>query len=217
MVLAGGQGLRMGGADKGLLSLHGIPLAAHVMQRLQRQHGQWVQTVAVNANRNRSTYGQWGVAVWTDLPERAGEGPLSGLLSGLRHAPTPWLLTSPCDVPLLPLNLADRLVAALQSPAGAAAQAATVGVRPAPNPASAPSPGLRLHPLCSLWSVDLADDLDAFLRAGGRRVQDWLASVPHRTVLWDANDAASGVFHNVNSPDDLAALAAARPPPPSGT
>ena len=81
LVLAGGQGRRMGGQDKGLLTLHGQALAARALQRLAPQVG----PTAVSANRHLADYQALGVPVWSDtLPDQPG--PLAGLLTGMTHA-----------------------------------------------------------------------------------------------------------------------------------
>ena len=97
LVLAGGRGTRMGGVDKGLQSFNGLPLALHALLRLRPQVGE----ALINANRNLAAYESFGVPVWPDvLADYAG--PLAGFLTGLERCETPWLLTVPCDTPLLP-------------------------------------------------------------------------------------------------------------------
>ena len=114
MVLAGGRGSRMGGADKGLQNFNGIPLALHTLMRLQMQEGQRVGDFMINANRNLGAYEAFGVLVWpdnlADFP-----GPLGGFLTGLERCETPFLLTVPCDTPRLPLDLAERLATAFDA------------------------------------------------------------------------------------------------------
>jgi molybdopterin-guanine dinucleotide biosynthesis protein A len=108
LVLAGGRGSRMGGVDKGLQNHMGAPLAMHALMRLGPQVGQ----LMVNANRNLGAYEAFGAPVWPDAnPDYAG--PLSGFLAGLEHCDTPYLVTVPCDSPLFPLDLVQRLAAAL--------------------------------------------------------------------------------------------------------
>src|SRR6187401_2474730 len=107
VVLAGGRGSRMGGADKGLQNFRGIPLALHTLLRLGPQVGE----AMVNANRNLAAYESFGVPVWPDgLADYAG--PLAGFLTGLERCETPWLLTVPCDTPLFPNDLVARLAEA---------------------------------------------------------------------------------------------------------
>ena len=107
LVLAGGRGSRMGGVDKGLQDHRGIPLALHALRRLQPQVG----TAMLSANRNLPDYEAMGVPVWSDSIEGYA-GPLAGLLTGLEHARTDWLVTVPCDTPDFPSDLVDRLAEA---------------------------------------------------------------------------------------------------------
>ena len=110
LILAGGRGSRMGGADKGLQNWRGMPLATHALLRLAPQVGE----VMVNANRNLGAYESMGVPVWPDtLADYAG--PLAGFLTGLERCETPYLVSVPCDSPLFPLDLVERLAAALEA------------------------------------------------------------------------------------------------------
>src|SRR5260221_1425552 len=104
MVLAGGQGRRMGGVDKGLQPLHGKPMVAAVLARLAPQ----VDEILINANQNLADYGRFGYRV---VPDAIGgfAGPLAGLHAGLGEATHEVVLTVPCDLPFLPMDLSARL------------------------------------------------------------------------------------------------------------
>ena len=85
LILAGGQGRRMGGIDKGLKHFLGTPLALHALRRLSPQAGR----VAISANRNLATYEAMGVPAWPDpsnetwIDEAVNDpGPLAGPLAG---------------------------------------------------------------------------------------------------------------------------------------
>ena len=189
LVLAGGQGRRMGGQDKGLLTLHGQALAARALQRLAPQVG----PTALSANRHLDLYETLGVPVWPDtLADQPG--PLAGLLTGMTHAQTPWLASVPCDCPDFPADLVARLAAAAQ------AQPADLAVAVAPAPDEAGNWAPKLHPVFCLARTALRKDLAAYLSQGGRRVRDWLGR--HRTVEVAFDDGAA--FLNVNTPEDLA-------------
>src|SRR3954463_3719960 len=110
VVLAGGQGSRMGGVDKGLQPFRGKPMVAHVLERLAPQ----VATILVNANRNVEAYAAFGHRVIADEIEGFA-GPLAGFERGLAHASAPLIVTAPCDSPFLPVDLVARLRAALES------------------------------------------------------------------------------------------------------
>jgi molybdenum cofactor guanylyltransferase len=108
VVLAGGRGQRLGGQDKGLVTIQGQPLITHILARLRPQ----AATIFINANRNIDVYAEFGVAVITDTTPDY-RGPLAGLAVALRACPSPYLLCVPCDAPLFPLDLGARLFAAL--------------------------------------------------------------------------------------------------------
>lgn len=189
LVLAGGRGQRMGGADKGLQTLHGRPLAAHVLARLAPQTG----ALVISANRNAAAYAAlgapWRAPVLADtLPDFPG--PLAGLLAGLREARTEWLLSAPCDSPWLPADLAARLSAA------ALAQRADIVTATTSNAAGEVS----LHPVFALVRTSLADDLAAFLAAGERKVRAWYA----RHTAAEVAFADERAFYNINSLQELA-------------
>lgn len=191
LVLAGGRGMRMGGADKGLQALHGEPLAAHVLKRLAPQAG----ALLISANRHPEAYAAlgapFGATVVADtLP--GFPGPLAGLLAGLRAAGSAYVLSAPCDTPGLPDDLGTRLAHALDS---SEADIATVTTCDAQGQVS-------LHPVFALLRTDLADDLSAFLDAGERKVRAWYAR--HKTVEVAFTDERA--FYNINSLQELADL-----------
>src|SRR5687767_9816016 len=104
VILAGGQGSRMGGIDKGLRDFRGRPLVGHAIERLAPQ----VDELLINANRNPEAYARFGYPVIADeIPGFAG--PLAGFERGLAHARGDLVVTAPCDSPFLPADLVERL------------------------------------------------------------------------------------------------------------
>lgn len=195
LVLAGGQGSRMGGIDKGLQTFHGTPLAQNALQRLQQQQGQALAGCLLNANRHLEHYAHWGVPVVPDtLPDYAG--PLAGLLSGLTHCTTPWLLTVPCDAPRFPLDLLARLAQALDSTAG------DLAVACAPDPAGQ----LRMQPVFALVPVRLRADLEHWLAEGGRKAGAWLTRHTVVRVPFDQPGDDPLAFSNANTLAELQTL-----------
>ncbi|WP_230517221.1 MULTISPECIES: gephyrin-like molybdotransferase Glp [unclassified Janthinobacterium] len=194
LILAGGLGTRMGQRDKGMLCLHGQPLARHVLQRLAPQVGQ----LAISVHADAGDYARFGLPVWPDaLPGQLG--PLAGLHSGMRHAGTPYLLTVPCDSPLLPPDLAARLAAGLTQDNADLAIAVTEELDPATG-----STVRRPHPVFCLVKTSALPQLDSYLRGGERRMRTWHGPLRLAEVLFENN----GAFGNINTPDELAALQA---------
>jgi molybdopterin-guanine dinucleotide biosynthesis protein A len=182
IVLAGGQGRRMGGVDKGLVALCGRPMVAHVLERFAPQVG----TVLINANQNLDRYAAFGYPVVRD--EIGGyAGPLAGLHAGLAHATGEFVATVPCDSPFLPADLVARLHAAL---AGAGAQLAVARTFDQP------------HPVFCLVRRDVLPHLSAFLEGGGRKIDAWYATLAVVEVPFD--DVVEA-FRNINTADELTA------------
>ncbi|MCE9682852.1 molybdenum cofactor guanylyltransferase MobA [Halomonas alkalisoli] len=183
LILAGGQGRRMGGRDKGLEPFAGRPLVAHVRARLEGR----VASVWINANRHHETYRGLAERVVADI-EGDYQGPLMGIYTGLRTAETPWLLVVPCDTPALPMDLVERLVAGIGEGDIAVAH-----------------DGERLHPVVALLRVSLADDLEAALAGGERKIDRWYAR--HDWYRVDFSDCPES-FTNLNTEDDKQRLEA---------
>lgn len=179
VVLAGGLGRRMGGADKGLVDYRGSPLAARVIAGFAPQ----VDEVLVSANRNPDAYAAFGYPVLADVfPDFAG--PLAGLHAALVAARHPLVASVPCDSPFFPADLVARLRAALLASDAPLAVAAAGG---------------RLHPVFSLCRREVVADLEAYLAGGGRKMMEWQARVGRVEVEFPDPDA----FRNLNTPDDL--------------
>ena len=188
LILAGGRGSRMGGVDKGLQPHLGVPLALHALGRLTPQVGK----VMINANRNLASYESMGVLVWPDeVPDYAG--PLAGILAGLAHCETPYLVTVPCDTPNFPLDLVERLVQGLVDIDGEMAMAFT-------REGGVP----RRQPVFSLMTISLRNSLAAFVGSGQGNVGFWASQQRCAQVVFEDGSA----FFNANTLADLAQLQA---------
>jgi molybdenum cofactor guanylyltransferase len=180
VILAGGEGRRMGGADKGLVEYRGRPLIEWGLAVLVPQ----VDELVISANRNLDAYAAYGHRVLPDtLPDYPG--PLAGVLAAMQAVAADWLLVAPCDTPHLPADLASRLLSAARREGVPLAVAADAG---------------RTHHSCFLVRTDQRDHLAAFLGRGERAVRHWQAGLASTTVQFDA-----ACFANVNQPQDLGA------------
>ena len=178
VVLAGGQGRRMGGVDKGLQVLRGKPMAQWALERLAPQ----VDEILINCNQNLDAYARFGHRL---VPDEIGgfAGPLAGLHAGLKAASTPLVVTVPCDSPFLPADLVSRLKDRLGE-----------------NDLAVAKTGDQAHPVFSLVRSQVAPNLEAFLRSGGRKIDAWYASL--RTVEVSFDDEADA-FRNINTLEEL--------------
>lgn len=185
LILAGGRATRMGGVDKGLVLFNHKPLIAHVIERLQTR----VDAIIINANRELETYRTLGYQVLMDeIADFAG--PLAGIQLGLKHATSEYLLTTPCDCPLLPADLCEKLLDAIKT------HHADIAIATSHN---------NDHPVIFLCKKSALASLDSYLQQGGRKVSTWQKSLPHVYVDFSVMPDA---FSNINTPDELNLLAA---------
>src|ERR1043166_3141267 len=178
VVLAGGQGRRMGGVDKGLQPLRGKPMAQWALERLAPQGGENL----INSNQNPEPHPPLG---HPPVPDETGgfAGPLAGLHASLKAAAHPLVVTVPCDSPFLPSDLVSRLKQHLREKDLAVAK-----------------PGDQPHPVFSLVRRSVLGNLEAFLRSGGRKIDAWYASLATVEVSFD--DEADA-FRNINTLEEL--------------
>ena len=194
LILAGGRAQRMGGIDKGLIPFHGKPLIESAINRLKPQ----VSTILINANRSITKYSYYGYPVLMDeTPDFSG--PLAGFSIGLKHCKTPYLLTSPCDSPLLPTDLAKNMAIELEEnnlELVFASSKETDGK-------------IWAQPVFCLMKSSLQDSLNAFLNNGDLKIDRWFKELRSGTVVFENPQA----FANVNTPEELAALERISPCP----
>ena len=187
LILAGGRAQRMGGIDKGLIPFHNKPLIESAIAKLKPQ----VQMIVINANRNITKYAGYGYPVIMDeTPDFSG--PLAGFSVGLKACKTPYLLTSPCDSPLLPNNLAELLSTEMER-----------GDFQLVYASSKEADGkVWAQPVFCLMHANLQDSLTSFLLKGDLKIDRWFKELRSSTVIF--NDPQ--VFANVNTPEELKSL-----------
>jgi len=192
LLLAGGQSRRMGGGDKALRLLNGIPLLDRVIERLRPQ----VDALVLNANGDPARFARFALPVVADsVPGFAG--PLAGVLAGLDWAASqrpdyPYVVSVATDTPFLPADFVARLAEGLDEARADLACAASGG---------------RAHPVFGLWPVRLRDDLRrAVVDQAIRKVDLWTAR--HKVATVSFSDQPVDPFFNANRPEDLETAAA---------
>lgn len=178
VILAGGMSRRMGGDDKGLIELLNKPMIKHIIDRIIPQ----VKEIMISANRNLTRYASFGYPVFND--EKSGYlGPLAGIITTMAKTKADYLLVVPCDCPLLPLDLVDRMLAQIEN------QNAELAVA---------SDGKREHPVIMLLKTNLRQSIKIFLNSGERKVGLWYAN--HHYVVTEFSEQPNA-FMNVNTPE----------------
>ena len=179
VILAGGQGRRLGGQDKGLIEFDGRLMIEILIERLQGQQ----LDILINANRNQATYQSYDYPVIGDELEDY-QGPLAGFASAMASVKTRYILTLPCDSPMLADNFSDRFIETQDREE---------------SPICVAHDGERLQPVYALIDTRLLDDLKLFLDDGERKIDRWYAQ--HNYALVDFSDDTA-MFQNINKPED---------------
>lgn len=194
LILAGGLGRRMSadgkGSEKGLIVFKNQPMVHWVAQRLAPQVG---GGLILNCNSNTSAYRELmpeGTLFVSDQVSGFA-GPLAGVEAALSICPTPWLVTAPCDSPFLPIDLVSRF-----AEQAALALCDVVVARDAKHP----------QPVFMMLKTSLLANLRQYLNGGDRKIDRWYERLNHCYVEF----LAPSVFANVNTPDELNALAQLR-------
>jgi molybdenum cofactor guanylyltransferase len=181
VILTGGVGVRMGG-NKTTRILGGRSLLARSLDHTRS----YSSHIAVATNR----LNQDDLPAGTDclVDEADHIGPISGLSSALNYAAArdaSHVLIMPCDTPFLPEDLMSRLSTSIGT-AGAAVAASN----------------MRVHAACSLWRVDAAALLPAYLAQGRRSLIGFAEAIGYTQVEWPVT--IFDPFFNVNHQQDLA-------------
>nr|WP_314268012.1 molybdenum cofactor guanylyltransferase MobA [uncultured Moellerella sp.] len=176
-ILAGGRGSRMGGVDKGLVPVFGRPLYSTIAERLLPQ----VNSLVINANRHLDIYRQSPYPIIPDLTDEFS-GPLAGMQAVLNKIETDWVLFVPCDVPLFPLNLAEKMWAEKGDALACYA-----------------SDEQRVHPTFALLHRSLYPQLAEYLNNGDRKLMLFMQKIAAKSTLFPSE---VGLFANLNTLED---------------
>jgi len=181
IILAGGRGQRMGGADKGLVQWRGATLISQVITRLAPQ----VADIQISCNRHIADYRALGFTVVEDTMG-GYQGPLAGIQSCIEHAQHPLCLICPCDTPSIPLNLVELLAATMETHSADVAYVTSGG---------------QHHYIPALINSSVSNSLDTYLAAGNRSIHRWYRELEVATVEWEygSNDSNEGSLANINS------------------
>ena len=176
LILAGGRAQRMGGIDKGLISFHGQALIESAIQALKNQVGQ----ILINANRNITKYSTYGYPVIVDeAPDFSG--PLAGFYAGLKTCKTPYLVTSPCDSPLMPPDLCAKLAEEMEGGNYQLVYASTQEV----------NGKIWAQPVFCLMRSDVESSLKGFLSKGDLKIDNWFKELRTSTVIFKNDEGTS--------------------------
>jgi molybdopterin-guanine dinucleotide biosynthesis protein A len=180
VILAGGEGQRIGGAKPQRL-LAGRRLIDRALEQARR----WSETIAIAVREESQVQPVNAILIRDEVDV---EGPLGGLIAGLRlalDAGCEFLLTIPADMPFLPADLLDRLREAIDERGSALAKS-----------------GGHVHPVCGLWRSSSLGRIADYAARGRRSLKGFAERIGCAEVEWSA--VPHDPFFNINSAEDLA-------------
>ena len=179
IILAGGEARRFNREDKGLVVFNNKPLIEHVYDQIYPQ----VDDIIISANRNVDLYKKYSTKVVKDVTDDF-QGPLSGIAACLPECDHEWVLVLPCDVPLLPDNLVEKLSST-------------------DNKQLIVAKAHEQRQLIFLMHASLKSNLDDYLSQGHQKAMSWIDLQSPEIVEFDYKDST---FLNINTPEELNAL-----------
>lgn len=184
VLLAGGRGTRMG-TPKARLTFHGQPLLPRVVAALLEVAPRVL--IVLGPEQELPFALPEGADTVTD-PE-PGQGPVMGLLAGLRACGSELALVVGCDMPFLEPPLLTRLTEQCEG------WDAVVPVRDG-----------RPQYLHAVYRASAVPIIERLLASGARSLEAVAAALRTRFVLeetWRRISPAGLSFTNLNTPDDL--------------
>lgn len=189
LILAGGEGRRMAGRDKGLISLANKPLVEYAIDCLQPL----VDDLSISCNRNQELYQGYQLQCLSDKNLDAGfQGPMAGLAAGLKNAKHEWLLVMPCDTPLMTTNVMSQLINCLKASGPSLEMQAIIFSHQG------------LQPLHGLYHRSMLPVFEKCLTENKNALQRLLRSIPKVSMHQAAECGLS--FNNANDPEELATI-----------
>ena len=201
IILAGGQGRRMGLQDKGWLEYQGQPLITRLVAQLS-ELGPDIPII-INANQNIEAYQALGYPVISDA-QLDFQGALSGLLNVMQTStiqPHQAWLTWPVDAPFVVSDYLSKMTDTLAHSLTDRIIDLAVAKR---QTTSAELVEVQLQYTHLLIKPRLQSSLQRYLKAGRRSMKGWIATLPaDQVVSVTFNETASSQWINLNQPEDF--------------
>lgn len=179
IILAGGEGKRFNREDKGLVMFNNKPFIEHIIERIKPQ----VDDIVISANRHVKEYKIFSAKVVEDKTKDF-QGPLAGVAACIPACSHEWILVIPCDIPLLPDDLVEKLGAT-------------------PNSKLIVAKAHEQRQLVFLMHASLQQNLNAFLQQGHHKAMAWIELQNPTVVMFEGE---TGAFLNINTAEELEQL-----------
>ena len=179
IILSGGEGKRFNREDKGLVMFNNKSFIEHIIERINPQ----VDDVVISANRHVDKYKTFAEKVVEDITNDF-QGPLAGVAACIPECKHEWILVIPCDIPLLPDDLVEKLTAKN-------------------NNKLIVAKAHEQRQLVFLMHASLKENLDEFLHQGHHKAMSWIELQNPTVVMFEGE---AGAFLNINTPEELEQL-----------
>jgi molybdopterin-guanine dinucleotide biosynthesis protein A len=174
IVLAGGLSLRMGGSDKSMLPVNGVPMIQHIVTQLEKHF----REIIIGGDEKK--YRFLGHKVVPD--EISGSGPLMGVYSCLARSDTELNFITACDIPEIRLEFIEKMIEI--------SEGADI-VMPV-------SESGEYEPLYAIYRRTVLPAAKKQLGEGGLKLSGLAGKVKTRYISFDG----AGWYHNLNNKDD---------------
>ena len=182
LILAGGKGRRMGGANKALLQLQ----QQTFLSRLENALSDFDEKLI--SLQDASWLGDSPfLPVFDQVTDR---GPMEGLRCSLSLCRSDALLVVACDMPLFSGKLAKAMLQA-----GEGFDAVICQDRAG-----------RIHPLCGIYSKQCLPAIESMIARGNYKITDIMKAVPSLIFSLETSVFSDILLSNINTPEALEAL-----------
>ncbi|CQR52104.1 MULTISPECIES: molybdenum cofactor guanylyltransferase [Haloferax] len=192
VIIAGGYSTRFGEGDKAVASLAGTPLIRRVADRMAGV----IDTLVVNCRPEqtaalRTALDGYDHPVTVAEDAECDEGPMAGIMTGLRAVETEYAFVAACDMPFLEPVLIDRLFD-----------------RAAGRDAAVPRVGDGwFQPTHAVYRASaMADACELALAEGNHKIIEPLFALDYVVLGEDevCEHASLDTFENINTPEEFA-------------
>ncbi len=181
VILAGGQGSRMGYRDKAFLRYEGLPFIDHLLKKVEG----FAEVIVVS--NNPGEYRNYPVKVVGDKVKDIG--PLGGIYTGLLHSTYEEVLVISCDTPFQRKEFLEYM-----------------GGLSGSYDAAIPKHREGREPLCALYKKSLLGDIEKLIEEKSYRIA---LLFKENMVEWvDIESMTESIeivkgFKNINTPEEL--------------
>ena len=185
IILAGGKSSRFG-EDKSTAKLGNKTLLDHTVNKIENEFNE----ILVISNNKEFNFKNNKIHVVEDCIE--GQlGPLVGILTAMKWVKKnnknyKWIASFPCDTPFFDMKFISEL---------------KIKIKETSKKLIFLNSDKKRHNIFGLWSVDLIETLEEYIKNGLRKVEIWADKIGYENI--NINTKEFDMFLNINTKEDL--------------